>query len=40
MYLLPVARGKRIGKMNIENCLQKAAAAGYKNIYLETISEL
>ena len=40
MYLLPAARGKGIGKMIIENCLQKAAAFGYKNIYLETMPEL
>ena len=40
MYLLPAARGKGIGKMIIENCLQKAAAFGYENIYLETMPEL
>ena len=40
MYLLPAARGKGIGKMIIENCLQKAAAFGYGNIYLETMPEL
>lgn len=40
MYLLPSARGKGIGKMIIENCLQKAAALGYKKVYLETMPEL
>lgn len=40
MYLLPVARGKGIGKMIIENCLQNARALGFKNVYLETMPEL
>ena len=40
MYLLPIARGKGIGKMIIENCLQKAKALGYENVYLETMPEL
>jgi putative acetyltransferase len=40
MYLLPVARGKGIGKMIIDKCLEQATALGYKNIYLETMPEL
>lgn len=40
MYLLPEARGKGIGKMIIENCLQNARALGFKNVYLETMPEL
>lgn len=40
MYLLPAARGKGIGKMIIDNCLQKAASYGFENVYLETMPEL
>lgn len=40
MYLLPAARGRGIGKIIIENCLQKAIAFGYRNVYLETMPEL
>lgn len=40
MYLLPVARGRGIGKMLIEKCLHTASALGYKNVYLETMPEL
>lgn len=40
MYLLPAARGKGIGKLIIDNCLKKAAANGYENVYLETMPEL
>lgn len=40
MYLLPAARGKGIGKMIIDNCLQKAAAYGFEKVYLETMPEL
>jgi putative acetyltransferase len=40
MYLLPVARGKGIGKMIIAECLEKAAGLGFENIYLETMPEL
>jgi putative acetyltransferase len=40
MYLLPQARGKGIGRMIIEKCLDKAAESGYKNVYLETMPEL
>ena len=40
MYLLPAARAKGIGKMIIENCLQKALAYGFENVYLETMPEL
>jgi putative acetyltransferase len=40
MYLLPAARGKGIGKMIINNCLQKAADLGFENVYLETMPEL
>lgn len=40
MYLLPVARGKGIGKMIIDNCLQKAKECGFEQVYLETMPEL
>lgn len=40
MYLLPSARGQGLGKEIIENSLQFAVSAGYKNVYLETMPEL
>ena len=40
MYLLPAARGKGIGKMIIDKCLQKAKDVGFENVYLETMPEL
>jgi putative acetyltransferase len=40
MYLLPVARGKGLGKMLIEKALDFARLAGFKNVYIETMPEL
>ncbi len=40
MYLLPEARGKGLGRTLIEKCLEFAAGAGYKKVYLETMPEL
>jgi putative acetyltransferase len=40
MYLLRVARGKGIGKMIIDQCIETAKDLGYKNMYLETMPEL
>ena len=40
MYLLPSARGKRIGQTLINRCLAWASEQGYKSIYLETMPEL
>ena len=40
MYLLPTARGKGLGKLIIEKCLQKAQENGFTKIYLETMPEL
>ena len=40
MYLLPVARGKGIGKLIIDKCIEEATAFGYQNMYLETMPEL
>ena len=40
MYLLPVARGKGMGKMIINRCIATAQNMGYNNMYLETMPEL
>ncbi len=40
MYLQPQARGIGLGKKLIEQSLAFAQAAGYKNVYLETMPEL
>lgn len=40
MYLLPEARGKGLGKLLIEKSLDFARAAGYRQVYLETMPEL
>lgn len=40
MYLLPQARGIGLGKSLIEKSLDFAKAAGYKNVYLESMPEL
>jgi putative acetyltransferase len=40
MYLLPKARGMKLGRTLIEKSIAFAAEAGYKNIYLETMPEL
>jgi putative acetyltransferase len=40
MYLSPAARGKGIGKMLIDQALQFAREAGYRNVYIETMPEL
>ena len=40
MYLKPPARGKGLGRTLIQQCLQFAAAAGYGQVYLETMPEL
>lgn len=40
MYLSPKARGKGIGKLLMQECLQAARDAGYKKVYLETMPEL
>ena len=38
-YLSKEARGKRIGKLLLERCLEKAKDLGYKKVYLESIPE-
>ena len=40
MYLLPVARGKGLGKTIIEKCLQTAKNFGFGRVYLESMPEL
>ena len=40
MYLLPEGRGKGLGKLLIEKCLQFAKDEDYKKVYLETMPEL
>ena len=40
MYLAPEGRGKGLGKLLIQQCLDAAKNAGYKKVYLETMPEL
>lgn len=40
MYLSPQARGKGLGKLLIQRCIDAARKAGYKKVYLETMPEL
>jgi putative acetyltransferase len=40
MYLQPAARGKGLGRLLIEKCLQQARRLGYTSVYLETLPEL
>jgi putative acetyltransferase len=40
LYLSPAGRGKGIGKLLMEKCLNAAKELGYKKVYLETMPEL
>jgi putative acetyltransferase len=40
MYLAPIARGKGVGKLLMQQCLATAKKEGYKKVYLETMPEL
>jgi len=40
MYLHKSARGKGLGRLLINKCLEKAKDLGYKKVYLETMPEL
>jgi len=40
MYLKPEARGKGLGKLLIEKCLEFAKGFGYMQVYIETMPEL
>jgi putative acetyltransferase len=40
MYLHKNARGRGLGRLLINECLEKARTLGYKKVYLETMPEL
>lgn len=40
LYLNPNARGKGLGKLLINTCIDEARNKGFKNIYLESMPEL
>ena len=40
MYLSPQSRGKGLGKLLIEQCLEFASEKGYTQVYIETMPEL
>ena len=40
MYLSPIARGKGIGRLLMQQCLATAKDAGYDKVYLESMPEL
>ena len=40
MYLAPIARGKGLGKLLMQQCLDTAKDAGYNKVYLESMPEL
>jgi putative acetyltransferase len=40
LYLSAAARGRGIGKLLMQQCLDAAKANGYKKVYLETMPEL
>ncbi len=40
LYIAANARGKGVGKLLMEKCIDAAKALGYKKIYLETMPEL
>jgi putative acetyltransferase len=40
MYLVPNARGKGIGQMLLEKCIEKAKNEGFEKMYLESMPEL
>ena len=40
MYLSPASRGKGLGKLLIEKCLDFAIKSGYQQVYIETMPEL
>lgn len=40
MYLRPQARGKGLGKLLIDKCLEFAKSFGYVQVYIETMPEL
>jgi putative acetyltransferase len=40
MYLLPVARGRGLGRAMLARCLDAARGRGYRRCYLETLSAM
>lgn len=40
MYLLPLSRGKGIGKALMEKCLEFARSMGYDQCYIETLDSM
>lgn len=40
LYLAPVARGKGIGRLLLEKCMEAAKHLGYSKMYLESMPEL
>lgn len=40
MYLLKKARGKGLGRLLIQKCLDEAKAMGFEKVYIETMPEL
>lgn len=40
MFLIPEARGKKIGKKLMQMCFDKAKEFGYKKIYLESLKTM
>jgi putative acetyltransferase len=38
MYLLPEGRGLRLGKLLIDNCIEKATEFGFEGCYIETMT--
>lgn len=40
MYISSSSRGKGVGKLLMNKCIEQAKNLGYKNIYLETLPEL
>lgn len=40
LYLSKAARGKGLGKLLMQQCLEAAKYLGYNNVYLETMPEL
>ena len=40
MYVSPAVRGKGLGKLLLNRCIEEAKNAGYKMMYIETMPEL
>jgi putative acetyltransferase len=38
MYLLPEGRGLGLGKLLIDNCIEKATEFGFESCYIETMT--